>query len=319
MLVLPSWIKKAKKTRLTGKDLNKLSKLEIAESGGIIVILGFLIGVLIYIAIKTFYFKDLTNLTEIFALTTSIIIISYVGIMDDFFGWKIGLGKKTRIFLVLGGTIPLIVINAGVHQVLIPFFGHTNLGLIYPLFLIPLGILGATISYNFLAGFNGLEAGQGVLIIGFLSFVSYKTGSTWLSILGLCMVVSLLAFYFFNKYPAQVFPGDVLTYSIGALIAIMAILGNFEKIAIFIFIPYIIETILTIRGRLVKQCYGKPNKEGFLEMPYKKIYSLTHLFILILSKIKKRVYEKDVVYLIFLFQLILIGLSLVFFRGVLFT
>jgi hypothetical protein len=32
------------------------------------------------------------------------------------------------------------------------------------------------------------------------------------------------------------------------LIACMAILGNFEKIAVFVFIPYIIETFLKLRG-----------------------------------------------------------------------
>ena len=64
------------------------------------------------------------------------------------------------------------------------------------------------------------------------------------------MVGALIGFYIYNKFPAKVFPGDILTYSVGALIAGMAILGNFEKIAVFVFIPYIIETILKSRGKL---------------------------------------------------------------------
>ena len=136
------------------------------------------------------------------------------------------------------------------------------------------------------------------------------------------MITSLLVFYYSNKCPAKVFPGDILTYSIGGLIAMMAILGNFEKIALFIFIPYIIEVILKLRGRFdlgkFPQSFGIPQKDGSLEMPYDKIYGLTHLSIFILKKFKKNVYEKEVVYLIFAFQIILCLLALFLFRGSLF-
>jgi UDP-N-acetylglucosamine--dolichyl-phosphate N-acetylglucosaminephosphotransferase len=186
--------------------------------------------------------------------------------------------------------------------------------LIYPLIFIPIGITGATTVYNFLAGFNGLEAGQGIIILSFLSFISYMTGSSWLAIIGLCMVASLFGFYIFNKYPARVFPGDIMTWSVGALIAIMAILGNYEKIAVFIFIPYIIEFFLKLRGGLKKYSFGKPKKDGSLDLKYNKIYGLTHLSINMLKKYKKNVYEKDVVYLIFLFQIIFCLIALLIFR-----
>jgi len=108
-----------------------------------------------------------------------------------------------------------------------------------------------------------------------------------------------------------------LTYSVGALIACMAILGNFEKIAVFIFIPYITEVILKLRGRLKKQSFAKPNEDGSLEMPYDKIYGLTHLSLFILKKFKNKVYEKDAVYLIFAFQIFVCLISLLIFRGIL--
>jgi len=124
----------------------------------------------------------------------------------------------------------------------------------------------------------------------------------------------LIVFYFYNKYPAKVFPGDILTYSVGALIAGMAILGNFEKIAVFIFIPYIIETFLKVRGNLEKQSFAKVNEDKSLELPYGKIYGLTHLSLLILKKFKNKVYERDVVHLIFGFQIIICLLALIIFR-----
>lgn len=316
-LALPIWIRKCRQTRLLWEDMNKYSKPKnVAASGGIVIVVAFVIGVLSYIAIKTLVLKNSEDITPIFSLLTMILILAIVGLVDDMLGWRQGgLSKRVRIFLAIIASISLVVINAGDSSVNLPFFGNINIGLIYTLVIIPLGIAGATTTYNFLAGFNGLEAGQGIIILSFLSFVSYLTGSSWLAIIGLCMVGSLMVFYYYNKYPAKVFPGDILTWSIGALIAGMAILGNFEKIAVFVFIPYIIEMILKLRGKLAKHSFGVPNKDNSLEMPYDKIYGLTHLAIFILKKFKAKVYERDVVYLIFTFQIFLCLLSLWIFKN----
>jgi len=319
-LALPSWIRRARKIGLMGKNMNEYEKTEIAEVGGITVIVGLIVGILFYIALKTFYFHSIGNLVEIFALMSSIMIISFIGMIDDILGWKIGLGKKVRLFLLFIAAIPLMVINAGDAEVAIPLIDGIGLGLFYPLIIIPLGIVGASATFNFLAGYNGLEAGQGILIIGALSVVAFFTGSSWLTLIGLCTVASLFAFLLFNKFPAKILPGDILTYAVGALIAIFAILGDFEKIAIFFFIPYIIETFLKVRGKLKKQSFGLPQKDGSLEMPYKKIYGLEHFAIWFLKKFKKskKAYEKEVVYLIHIIQILIIIIGFVIFRKFIF-
>lgn len=321
LIFIPYWLRKSKEINYLWKDMNKInSHKNVAGSGGLVVILSFVLGVLYYIFIRTFIFGVENGITtKIFALLSVILIFAILGFIDDFLGWERGgLSVKFRLFLAFFASIPLIVINAGDSEMFIPFFGAVNFGLLYPLLFVPIGVAGAATTYNFLAGFNGLEAGQGIIILTFLSFISFITGSTWLALIGLVMVASLIAFYFYNKCPAKIFPGDILTYSIGGLIAIMAIFGNFEKIAIFIFIPYILEVFLKLRGRLKKQSFAKPNKDESLEMPYDKIYGLTHVSLFILKKFKKKVYEKDVVYLIFIFQIILCLSALIIFRETLF-
>jgi UDP-N-acetylglucosamine--dolichyl-phosphate N-acetylglucosaminephosphotransferase len=311
-LGLASWIKKCKKVGLLWEDMNKFGKPKnVAGSGGIVVLIGFLIGVLTYVAFKTFIIGDGDSVSvQIFALLSVVSIAGISGLVDDFLGWHHGgLSAKVRLGLAVMASIPLIVINAGESSIALPFFGSVNLGLFFPLVLIPVAITATTTVYNFLAGFNGLEAGQGILVIGFLSYVAYINNVAWLSVVGLCMVVSLFAFWLFNKNPAQVFPGDVLTYSVGALIGTMAILGNFERIAFVVFIPYIIEMILKTRGGMKpprKQSFGIPQKDGSLELPYDKIYGLTHFSIWLLLKFKKKVYENDVTYLIYIIQIIFI-------------
>ncbi|HOF44186.1 MAG TPA: glycosyl transferase family 4 [Candidatus Pacearchaeota archaeon] len=312
-LTLPFWIKKAKQIGLLWEDMNKPRREKnVAGSGGIIVVIGAIIGIFMYIAIQTFYFKSSDGISiQLFAMTSTILLVAGVGLIDDLFGWKKGgLSKRSRIILVMLSAIPLMIINAGESTML-----GMDFGILFPLVIIPLGVVGATTTFNFLAGFNGLEARQGIILLSAIGIVTYLTGNSWLTVVALCLVASLLAFYIFNANPAKVFPGDTLTYAIGASFACIAILGNVEKIAIFFFIPYLLETILKLRGGLKKQSFGRPNEDGSLEMPYEKIYGLEHLAIYILKKIKpsKKVYENDVVSLINLFQIIIIIIGFVLF------
>jgi UDP-N-acetylglucosamine--dolichyl-phosphate N-acetylglucosaminephosphotransferase len=316
LFILPFWIRKAKQLGLTWEDMNKHSYGKVAGSGGIIAVLGFTVGVLLFIGYNTFFLKsDNSRLIETFALLNVILISAGVGLIDDLLGWRQGgLSKRSRLILVLLAAIPLIAINAGKSTVALPFFGVVNLGIIYPLILIPIGIVSATYAFNCIAGFNGLEAGQGIIILSAMSLVAFFTGNSWLSIIALCMVASLFAFLFYNFYPAKVFPGDSLTYVVGGLVAIMSILGNFEKVAVFFFIPYIIETLLKARGKLQKQSFGKPNPDGSLGLRYSKLYGLEHVAIVLLKKFNIKPTEKRVVYLIWGFQLVIILLGFLIFN-----
>jgi len=207
-----------------------------------------------------------------------------------------------------------MVINAGKSVTNVPFVGSVDVGILYPLLVIPIGIVGATTTFNFLAGFNGLEAGQGILLLSSLAIVSYLTGSSWLALIALCMIASLFAFLLFNFSPAKILPGDSLTYAVGGLVAIMAILGDFERIAIFFFIPCILETILKLRGRLKKHSFGKPNKDGTLDLNYDKIYSLNHAAIFFMNKLGIKPTERKVVFLVWTFQFAIILIGLIIFR-----
>ncbi|PIN90847.1 hypothetical protein COU60_00700 [Candidatus Pacearchaeota archaeon CG10_big_fil_rev_8_21_14_0_10_34_76] len=315
LFFLPFWIRKAKEIGLLWEDMNKFSSESVAGSGGIIAIFAFTLGVLVFVAYRVFILESSQFLIEILAVLTVILILAGVGLIDDLLGWrKGGLSRRYRLLLIAIATVPLVVINAGKSVVSIPFLGAIELGLIYPAVVIPLGIVGSVATYNFLAGFNGLEAGQGILILSGLSIVSYLTGSSWLSVICLVMVGALLGFLVYNLPPARVFPGDSLTYCVGGLIAMVSILGNFEKIAVFFFIPYILETVLKSRGKLKKYSFGKPNEDGSLELRYPKIYSLNHFSIYIMKKANIKPTEKKVVLSIWAFQIVTMIIGFIVFR-----
>lgn len=318
LAILPLWIKKAHKISLIWDDMNKFHSPKVAGSGGVVVVLGFVIGILSIVTLTVFLYPQYDFLIEMLALLTVILMLGIIGIIDDILGWQHGgLSVSSRLVLVALASIPLIAINAGKSTIGLPLLGELSLGVIYPLVMIPIGIVGATTTFNFLAGFNGLEAGQGALLIIGLGIVSYLTGQPILFAISLCMVAGLICFLIWNFTPAKVFPGNSLTYSIGGLTAALAILGNFEKVAIFFFIPYIIETFLKLRGRLKMQSFGKPLPDGSLTLRYNKLYGLEHVAIYSMEKLKIKPTERKVVLTLWAFQLIIILLGFaIFWQGI---
>ncbi len=307
--LVKKWIPVAKEFGLVGKDMHKLDKREVAESGGIWVIIGITFGLLFYVFLKKYILNTETHLVEILSIIIIALLSGLLGFIDDLLGWKKGLKPWQKPLFTLPIALPLVVIKAGYTKITLPFIGTIDLGLLYPLVLVPVGIMGAANGFNMIAGYNGLEALMGIVLFFFLFLKFYELKYYWLAYISLIIIFSLLAFFYFNKYPAKVFPGDSLTYSIGALYASLVILGNIEKYGVLLFSLYFLELLLFIRGLLngvYKENFGKVQPDGSLIEPYDKIYSVTHLAIRILRKIKGKVYEWEVVYFIVGLQ-ILIG------------
>jgi UDP-N-acetylglucosamine--dolichyl-phosphate N-acetylglucosaminephosphotransferase len=300
------WIEKAPEVGLLGWDMNKSGMPKVAEMGGVCVVFGFILGVLLYIGLQTFYFSSPRYVAILAALCT-VLMTCIVGMMDDLLGWKLGLRQWQKPIFTVFAAMPMMVINAGHSTMDLPLIGSINWGILYPLLLVPVGIVGASNSYNMIAGYNGLEAGMGIIILSVLGYVGIQRGDTDAAVLSICMLGALIAFLYFNWYPAKVFPGDSLTYSVGALIACVAILGDMEKIASVLFVPYAVDFVLQARGRFGKEAFARVNDDGSLEKPYKDIYHLTHLAIAVLRRIKGKVYERSVVLFIYVIEISAVG------------
>ncbi len=313
------WIRSAKAAKLVGKDMNKISFPSVPRSGGLAVAPVVCFSLLIYIFLKTFPLlgSPFIHVIEVFAISATVLLAAFIGFIDDVLGWKEGLSQLQKVLLTVPIAIPITVINVGFTVTQLPFIGYVDLGLLYPLLVVPLGIIGSTNGFNLLAGYNGLEASMGLVIFAFFGFISLITGTLWIALIAFVVCASLLAFLYFNGYPAKVFPGNSFSYSIGALIATLAILGNMERIAVWLFIPYFLEILLYFRARVIDkagdvQAFAKPNKDNSLEMPYEKIYDLTHLAIWFLKRVKRKVYERDVTLFLFFVQLYLALFGLIF-------
>jgi UDP-N-acetylglucosamine--dolichyl-phosphate N-acetylglucosaminephosphotransferase len=301
LFLTSKWIQSAKAAKLVGKDMNKPDQPEVPRSGGLIVAIVICFSLLSYISLKTFSLlgTPTTHIIEVFAISSTVLLAGFIGFVDDVLGWKQGLSQMQKVLLTIPIALPLIVINAGQSIIQLPFI-EIDLGILYPLLFIPLGVIGATNGFNLLAGYNGLEAGMGSVFFVVFGFTALLIERLWIAFIAFTVFACLLAFLAFNWYPAKVFPGNSFSYAIGALIATLAILGNMERIALWLFIPYFIEIVLYIRARAVDrmgdvQAFAKVNEDGSMELPYKHLYDTTHIAIWALKKVKQKVYERDVV------------------------
>jgi len=320
--ITPQFIRFFYSAKILAIDLHKKNKPKLPTSGGICVMFGVLSGLLTYIGVQTFVY-NIKNIYLLAAIST-ILIATLVGLLDDIRNpigksnyekkrinkkyetkSKSGLAQWIKPILTLPAAIPLMVVNAGVTTLSIPFIGTINFGIIYPLVLIPIGVVVCSNAVNLIGGFNGSEAGMGIVYFLSLAIYSYLHGIN--NIIFLSAAAALFAFLIYNWYPAKILPGDSLTYLLGSTVAAGVIIGNMEKAGVILMMPFIIEFFLKARSRFRASCLGILRKDGKLDPPYgKKIFSITH----ILMNIKKMT-EKQVTFCLIAIE-IFFGLILFF-------
>jgi UDP-N-acetylglucosamine--dolichyl-phosphate N-acetylglucosaminephosphotransferase len=245
--ITPKVIEKCVKYGFLGKDMHKKGKVQVAEMGGLSIILGFCLGVFLFIALSMIRAEEVQGLTALLASVSSVLIVFTVGVIDDLFKIR----WRTKIFLPLIAAVPLMALRIGNTVVSLPLLGNIDLGLAYIFVLVPLGITGAANAVNMVGGYNGMEIGLGSLILASLLAVSLKTGSVPSAVLLVSMLGALLALLKYNWYPAKIFPGDSGTLQIGAVIASAVIVGNMEKIGVMLFALYFFNLCLML-VRIVK-------------------------------------------------------------------
>jgi len=295
-------------------DLHKKNKPKISNSGGIPVAFSLMLGLMFFIAIQTFVYRLTEQMIYLFASVLTIILITIIGFFDDLNRSDVVSGKKAiriglkqweKPLLTLPAAIPLMVVSAGITTMEIPLIGSINFGYLYPLLLIPISVIFTSNAINLLGGFNGSEAGMGIVYCSFLGVRAFLNNEIVAATIFLSTVGALIGFLKYNWYPAKMLSGDSLTYCLGAVIVSGVIVGNMEKAGVIMMTPFFIEFLFKLRSKFKASCLGKLRNNGKLEPPYgKRIYSWTHVIMNL-----RRMTEKQVTLILVLIQ-IMFGLML---------
>lgn len=291
---------------LKGRDLLKIYNDPIPESMGLVCAAIYIIVLMLFIpfAFSTSIMHHATasqplegikvvdfphhQLSVYLSSLLSLLTATMLGFLDDVFDIR----WRHKLPIPIIASIPLLMVyyaERGNTHVVVPlplrsFFGTlVNLGPLYYIYMSMLSTF-ATNSINILAGINGSEVSQ-ALIIGLsviindllylpwpidfrvpVHLLGNKTevefGGVWSAgmsygsrelverhLFSLYFMLPLVAvcvgFMYHNWYPARAFPGDTLCYVTGMAFAVVGIQAHFSKTLLLFFLPQIFNFLLS--------------------------------------------------------------------------
>jgi phospho-N-acetylmuramoyl-pentapeptide-transferase len=273
--ITPLWTKilykykigiKIKTNDVTGKELTFVSKLHSNKSGtptmgGVIVWLSVLILVfashwlLPWIAKITdtnFIARlDFLSRKQVWLPLFALIASGILGLFDDIMsvrGWGKNKGGGMRFAMRFWWLV--IIASAGSwwfysklgwDHFHVPALGDFSIGWWYiPVFIFV--ILFSAISSNETDGLDGLNAG--ILLMAFSSFAVIAFFENKVDLAAFCSAIggALLAFLWFNIYPARFFMGDTGAMALGTTLGVVAMLTNSTLVLFIIVFVYVLES-----------------------------------------------------------------------------
>ncbi len=213
-ITIPIVIKILKLNKIIVSPESRDKNLSTPAFGGIAIFIGMLFSFIFWINFNDYY--------QINFFLASLLILFFVGIIDDFVHlkpWKKILGQIFAISIFLYFSDVRISSMYGV------FLGDINFQLPFVLSLLitVFTMLVIINAYNLIDGVDGLAGSLGILFSCFFGFLFFITNQFYLFFISCALIGSLMSFLMFNKHPAKIFMGDTGSMIIGFIFAVFAI------------------------------------------------------------------------------------------------
>lgn len=263
------WWKKPRTAAVTGEKAVMFQKLHAAKHQRHIPTMAGIIAV-IAVAVVTLLFNWVREQTWL--PVGAMLGAGAVGLLDDVINLKgigggiAGLRSKVKLLMItlvalIGGWWFYAKLD-GYDSIHISFFGNASLGwLIIPLFV--LVVVATANAVNITDGLDGLAGG--LLAIAFGAYTIIALLQQRYGVAGFCltMVGSLLAYTWFNIFPARFFMGDVGSFAFGTALGVVAMLTNTLIVLPIIGLVFVVEA-----GSSMVQILSKKLRHG------KKIFKI---------------------------------------------
>ncbi|KAK4041361.1 glycosyl transferase family 4-domain-containing protein [Parachaetomium inaequale] len=195
-----------------------------------------------------------SKLSSYLSAIVSLHTVASLGLADDLFDIR----WRHKFFIPAFAAIPLLVVyrvDFGVTSIVVPLhlqphLGQlVDLGALYYVYMAAVAIFSPN-SINILAGINGIEVTQSIVIAALLAcndalylLTPYPHPATDSHLFSLSFLLPFLAVSLallaHNWYPARVFVGDTYCYFAGMVFVVVSILGHFSKTLILLLLPQI--------------------------------------------------------------------------------
>lgn len=190
-----------------------------------------------------------------------LVLAGLVGMADDILGIfkRGGFSLKKRLILY---TIVAVIgawwfyFKLGRDTLNIPFLGDFVVGwwyMVYAIFV----IIATAFSMNETDGLDGLSGGVFLTIFAAMTVIAFDQGRMDLAVFLTAIMGSLIAFLWFNIYPARFFMGDTGVMALGFVLGIVALLTNTSLLLPVIAIIPLLESLSVILQTLSKKIRKK--------------------------------------------------------------
>ncbi len=263
------WWKKPRTTTVTGEKAAVYQKLHAAKHERHIPTMA---GVIFVIAAAAVTMAFNWHRSSTWLPVAAMVGAGLIGLVDDVInihssGGIAGMRAKIKsLFLLLVALIGgyWFYSKLGIHTINIPYWHDISIGwLIIPLFM--LVIYSTANAVNITDGLDGLAGGLGAIAFGAYGIIAMIQQNY--GVAGFCVAVvgSLLAYTWFNIFPARFFMGDVGSFALGTALGVVAMLTDTVLILPVIALVFVVET-----GSVVLQIASKKLRHGkkiFLSSP----------------------------------------------------
>lgn len=202
---------------------------------------------------------------ELFVIYFTFISYGLLGLLDDLvkifgrmrkgaLGMWVGLGRRFKFIIqvVLGLIIGYVLYNKlGIRHVYLPIIEQElSLGVMYIPFAAFVVVSFAN-AFNVTDGLDGLSSGLLVICLAAFSAIAADNLDTPLTLFMALSVGSLIAFLYFNVWPARIILGDTGALAFGAMLGSIGLLtGNIVGLVVIggIFVLEIVSSAIQILG-----------------------------------------------------------------------
>ncbi len=245
-------------------DISPKNKSGTPTMGGLIIFLSFLISVLLWARLGNFFTQVM--LMAAFWFTA-------IGFLDDYLknvrgSSDRGMSRPIKLFfqVLFAVVLSLFIFSSSGHSPLppeistklfVPFVKNAvlDLGKYYVLFVI-LTVIGISNAINFADGMDGLATvptALVALVYGVFAYIMSNSkaagyflfpripGAEELVIVIGALIGALMAFLWYNAYPAEIFMGDTGSMMLGGIIATAAILTKHEIMFLIVGGVFVVE------------------------------------------------------------------------------
>ncbi len=139
------------------------------------------------------------------------------------------------------------------------------------LVVVPVYVLVVTNLVNMHSGFNGLQSGLSLLLLGTLLLRLGLAGRLEENLPLLAMFGYLVGFFPFNRYPAKAIEGNVGSFLIGATIGVGIAANGLYLAGVVMLAPHILDFLLFVYTKaagLPFKKFGRLREDGTVEAPY---------------------------------------------------